>query len=174
MQPMSGVALAASLLLALAASADTLYKLIDRNGKVTYSESPPKNFDGKVIRLDINPDANVTPGLPKADAAPTELTGLRPPPAAKSDPSAATRVQEAKGRLEAAKLALQDAIDNPREGEIERIGKVGGGTRPVFSPAYEERIAKLESNVRLAEEMLRQAEQGGRPAAARANDNTPR
>ena len=48
-----GLCLAAS-----GASAETFYKLIDSNGKVTYSEKPPKDFDGKVIRLDIDPNAN--------------------------------------------------------------------------------------------------------------------
>ena len=38
------VALAA---FALGASAQTLYKLIDRNGKVTYAEKPPKDFDAE-------------------------------------------------------------------------------------------------------------------------------
>ena len=46
------------LALALPAAAQTVYKLIDRNGKITYSEEPPKNFDGKVIRIDIDPNAN--------------------------------------------------------------------------------------------------------------------
>ena len=65
------VALAASMLIAaVPAAAQTVYKLIDKNGKVTYSEEKPKNFDGKVIRMDIDPNAN------KADlGAPTTDTG---------------------------------------------------------------------------------------------------
>ena len=60
-----GGAIAAALLLCAAgASAQTLYKLIDKNGKVTYSESPPKDFDGKVQRMDIDPKAN-TATLPR-------------------------------------------------------------------------------------------------------------
>src|SRR5258708_34772117 len=55
---------AAAALLAAQASAEVLYKLIDKNGKVTYSEEKPKNFDGQVIRLDIDPNAN-TATMPK-------------------------------------------------------------------------------------------------------------
>ena len=38
---------------ASAACAQTLYKLVDKNGKVTYSESPPKDFDGQVAVFDL-------------------------------------------------------------------------------------------------------------------------
>src|SRR6476646_9972855 len=51
-------------LLAAQASAQTLYKLIDKDGKVTYSEKPPKDFPGKVIPMDIDPNRN-TATLPK-------------------------------------------------------------------------------------------------------------
>ena len=58
------VAAAAALFAPPVALAEVLYKLIDKNGKVTYSEEKPKNFDGQVIRLDINPNAN-TATMPK-------------------------------------------------------------------------------------------------------------
>lgn len=144
--------------LAAAAGAQTLYKLIDRNGKVTYAEKPPKDFDGKVVPLNIDPNAN-TATLPKPGAAPrpeTESERILRRPAPGSE--GADKVQAARARLEAAKKALQDAIDNPKEGEVERVGKVGGGTRPVQSEDYRKRLAALEANVRKAEEELRIAE----------------
>ena len=146
-----GAALAAT-----GAAAQTLYKLVDKNGKVTYSEKPPKDFDGKVIRMDIDPKAN-TATLPKPGAAARPETEAekvirRPTPVADNSTPAARE------RLESAKKALQDAIDNPSEGEVQRIGKVGGGTRAVQSEDYQKRIAALEANVRKAEEDLRAAE----------------
>lgn len=69
-----------------------------------------------------------------------------------------SRLEAAREKLEAARKALQDATDNPREGEVQRVGKVGGGTRPVPSEDYQKRIAALEENVRKAEEELRAAE----------------
>ncbi len=144
--------------LACDAAAQTLYKLIDKNGKVTYSESPPKEFDGKVIRMDIDPKAN-TATLPKPGAARPETESekilRRPTPGGSGD-----RVQTAREKLEAARKALQEATDNPREGEVQRVGKVGGGARPVQSADYQKRLAALEENVRKAEEELRAAEQG--------------
>lgn len=148
---------AAGVLAVGGAVAQTLYKLIDKNGKVTYSEKAPKDFDGKVIRLDIDTKAN-TATLPKPAAAPrpeteSEKIIRRPTPAAEAD-----KAQAARDKLALARRALQDAIDNPAEGEVQRIGKVGGGTRPVQSEEYQKRIATLEENVRRAEEELRVAE----------------
>ena len=139
-------------------NAQTLYKLIDKTGKVTYSESPPKNFDGQVIRMDIDPKAN-TATLPKPGAAPKPETEaekvLRRPSTATS---AGTSVQAARDKVEAAKKALQDAIDNPREDEVQWVGNKGGGTRAVPTEEYQKRIATLEQNVKKAEEELRVAE----------------
>ena len=150
--------LAATLALAATVGAQTLYKLIDKNGKVTYSEKPPKDFDGKVVPMNIDPNAN-TATLPKPGAAPrpeteSEKILRRPTPGAEGG----DKGESARARLEAAKKALQDAIDNPKEGEVERVGKAGGGTRTVQSEEYQKRIAALEENVRKAEEELRVAE----------------
>jgi hypothetical protein len=146
-----GAALA--LALCLPASAQTLYKLIDKNGKVTYSETAPKFFDGQVIRIDIDPNANTmtAPKIPAEKAVP-QKPEERKAKAAAVDPDAA------RARLEAAKKALADARDNPKEGEVTFIGNVGGGARPVFSDEYQQRIARLELEVKSAEEDLRRAE----------------
>src|ERR1700733_2938822 len=77
------IALAAAAgLLAFHASAEVLYKLIDKNGKVTYSEEKPKSFDGQVIRIDIDPNAN-TATLPKGQRRSAEDT---PRPRSDADP----------------------------------------------------------------------------------------
>jgi len=142
-----------------AVAAQTLYKLIDKNGKVTYSESPPKDFDGQVIRIDIDPKAN-TATLPKPGAiarpeTEAEKVIRRPSP---STAGGGDKVQAARDKLDAAKKALQDAIDNPREDEVQRMGIKGGGTRPVPTEEYQKRITGLEQNVKRAEEELRVAQ----------------
>jgi hypothetical protein len=133
------------------ASAQTLYKLVDKNGKVTYSEKPPKDFDGKVIRMDIDPNAN-TATLPKPTVRPEPEAARRAPAAG------AGAVEAAREKVDAARKALQDARDNPGEGDIQRLGKKGGGTRPVESEEYRKRLATLEENVRKAEEELKVAQ----------------
>jgi hypothetical protein len=138
---------------ARAANADTLYKLIDKNGKVTYSEEKPKQFDGQVIRLDIDPNAT-TVTLPKAAPPGSAAADARKP-----NP-AVGRLEAAQDRLERAKAALQDARDHPRDDELARVGNVGGFTRPVPSEAYLQRLSRLEEEVRNAEQAVTQLEKG--------------
>lgn len=140
---------AAAWLAALPAAAQTVYKLIDKDGKVTYSEAPPKNFDGQVIRIDIDPNRNTaTLGV---DRGQPKEAGPKPGPGADA-PSAGERLDKAREKLEAARKALQDAKDNPGEGDIQWLGKVGGGARPVPTDAYQQRLANLERAVKEAED----------------------
>ena len=164
-------AVGAAALLAFAASgasAQTLYKLIDKDGKVTYSEKPPKDFDGKVVPLDIDPNRN-TATLPKppAKVERTEETGpgkggRKPPPKREEGQKGVDsneRVREAQERLESAKKALEDAQNNPGPDDVLRVGKVGGGTRPVFAESYANRLSQLEAKVKDAEAKLKEAEE---------------
>jgi len=131
---------------ALGATAQTLYKLIDKNGKVTYAEKPPKDFDGKVIRIDVDPNAN-TATLPKP-------TGPLVDPARGASDAGVKAAQE---KLEAAKKAYQQALDNPGDGDVSYIGNKGGGTRAVPTEEYAKRLATLEKAVKDAEEELKRA-----------------
>lgn len=146
--------------LALDASAQTLYKLIDKNGKVTYSEKPPKDFDGKVIRLDIDPNAN-TATLPKPSAAaPSGRAEGSDAPAKGEQKSTGDKVADARARLDAARKAYENARDNPKDEEVTWIGNKSGGTRAVPSDAYAAKLAALEAAVKAAEEELKRAEGG--------------
>ena len=144
-----------------AASAQTLYKLIDKNGKVTYSESKPKTFDGEVIRIDIDPNAN-TATLPKlkGNAGDPGRVNRERNDGASGVAEAEARSAYARNRLENAKKALQDARDNPSPGEVEILGNKGGGVRFIETEAYQKRIEGLEGAVKRAEEELRRVEEG--------------
>jgi hypothetical protein len=141
--------------LASSAVANTLYKLIDKNGKITYSEEAPKNFDGQVIRLDIDRNAN-TATLPKPNPV-TETAARKRDAAEKKD----QHREDLKTRVDEAKKALQDAKDNPGPGDVDRIGTKAGFTRAVPTEEYEKKLAKLQDDVKKAEEDLKRA--GGSP-----------
>ena len=134
-----------------AAQAQTLYKLIDKNGKVTYSEMAPKpgEFDGTVTRIDVNPNAN-TATLPKFE-------GRAADPATNPGGRAPSR-EAAQQKLDAARKALADARENPSADDITRMGTKSGFTRPVESEDYKAKLAKLEADVKAAEEELKRAE----------------
>jgi len=145
------LAAAIALLAAPCVDAQTLYKLIGKDGKVTYSEKPPKDFDGKVIRMDIDPKAN-TATLPE---------GSRLREASEASKSAAARddqLKAARARVDAARKALEEARANPGEGDIARMGIKGGGTRPVPTEDYQRRLEQLERDVKDAEDALQKLE----------------
>ena len=149
-------------LLCAAASAETLYKLIDKNGKVTYSESKPKTFDGQVIQINIDPNANTATlekPQPKAigEGSGTRQRGETKSPSQMDDEA---RVAQARERLDRAQKALQDARDNPQDGDMMMVGKVGGGVRNIPSDAYQARLDRLEADVRSAQDDLKRAELG--------------
>jgi hypothetical protein len=131
--------------------AQTLYKLVDKNGKVTYSESKPKpgEFDGEVIEMNIDKKAN-TATMPKFTPSPA--------PASSSSSGRSASVDAARERLEAAKKALAQAQENPTSEELRFIANKGGGTRPVPSDEYKAKLEKLEADVKAAEEEVRRAE----------------
>jgi len=142
--------------LATAAGAETLYKLIDRNGKVTYVEKPPKDFDGKVIRLDIDTSANTSVGRN------TTTPGHRSEDIIRNNPGAAreAEVAAAREKLEAARHAFAEARDNPGENDVQRLGTKSGFTRPVFSDEYQRKLERLEGDVKQAEQELEKLERG--------------
>jgi hypothetical protein len=144
-------------------AAQTLYKLVDKNGKVTYAEKVPPNYDGKVTRMDIDPNAN-TATLPKAPAPKGEgeargnAESLRE--GLDKRAKAEERVLSARERLEEANKALEEARKNPGEGDLQWIGNVGGGARAINTPQYTERLERLEAAVRAAEQDLKRTERG--------------
>ena len=130
---------------ALPAAGETLYKMVDRQGKVTYGEKPPKDFDGQVTRIDIDPKAN-TATLPKppAPAAAPPKVGPDVPVGIK----VVTNAERARDNLDKARKALEEARANP---EYRYIANAGAGTRQVPSEDYQARVAQLEQAVKKAE-----------------------
>ncbi len=61
-----------------AAAQQVLYKLTDRQGRVTYSDSVPKNYDGTVQRIVPDTTSNLLPSgrPPEAQKAPAAATGM--------------------------------------------------------------------------------------------------
>jgi hypothetical protein len=138
----------------------TLYKLIDKTGKVTYVETPPKDYDGKVIRLDIDPNANTAtlPTGPREGVTPREER--RSGPQERGARDAASRLQLAQDRLDAARKALADAQDNPGEQDVQWVGNKSGGVRRVPTETYTRRLEALQQAVKEAEADVLRAEQG--------------
>jgi hypothetical protein len=189
------VAVRAPLLLMLAvalaspASAQVLYKLIDREGRVTYSDREPKDFDGKVIRLEPDVASNIVPSPKAAEPAPagaSPVTGV-------ADQRRRTRedldrkLREAQLRVEVARKAKAEGVDplpeelqttqhryRPlAEGELPprpncfHAADASGAVflncpTPVPSDAFYARQKKLDDDLKRAEEELALAERAYR------------
>jgi hypothetical protein len=138
------------------AGAQSLYKLVDRNGKVTYSDSVPRNFDGRVIplRIDAGPDLLAQP--PAADgegAGRGEPAGevIRRKPANDTSPIEAARL-----KAQAARKAYEHARDNstPDDWIYVKPNSNNMGTRRHPKPEYEARLVDLDRKAVLAEQEL--------------------
>ena len=116
-----------SALLAAPAWAQTLYKLVDRNGKVTYVDKVPKNFDGEVtpIVVDPQPPARVAPrpaervidGEASAKEAPVLDTNSA---RRKLRERLQAKIDSAHAKLAAARKALEQGVE-PAEDEFQTI-----------------------------------------------------
>ena len=151
---MNRIAVMASILLLASgwASAETLYKLIHKDGRVTYSETAPEKFDGQVIRMDIDPNAN-TATLPKPPAP-----NAGAPKVPGDSAGAPTPADTARAKVEKARKALEDARDRPADSDFRRLGSATGGARPVPTDEYLERLAALEQALKKAQSEARQLE----------------
>jgi Domain of unknown function (DUF4124) len=168
------------LLLALAslqASAQALYKYVDANGKVTYSDRAPKAGE-KAERMTADTTTNIisSPAASRGGAV-VRSAGNASGRTAERDKLKAL-VDAAEMDLERAKKALEEG-QTPQD-EEQRIvvktktikGKDGklvtvptGQNAVLRTDEYRERIANLESAVKMAEEKLEQAQTNYRRGA---------
>ncbi len=97
-------------LLTPAVQAQALYKWTDADGRVQYSDRPPKNAPGPVTR--IEPDATPTPTatpVPKSPQPAVEPTRVVPPAAQDAAAKRRANRAELEGRLELARRTLEAA-----------------------------------------------------------------
>jgi hypothetical protein len=135
--------------------AEVLYKLVDKNGKVAYSQSVPADFDGQVVRIEIKATTNTEPPTPtgKADKGVRTQTEneriIRRRPPSNDDAMEAARL-----RVQAAQAAFESARDNSKAEDWQYTVN----HRRYPKPEYGARLDRLEQDVKLAEEALHKLE----------------
>ena len=130
----AAVAVLLAALVAGPAWAQVLYKWIDKDGNVQYSDKPPVKFGGPVtkIEVDVPPDPDTTPRPPRArDVGPasSEIAAKR----RLVRTQLAAEVARARDRLEAAKTALA-AADAPLDDERQVVQQRIDQSRPQPGP----------------------------------------
>ncbi len=140
-----------------------VWKLVDTKGKVTYvDKAPPKEFQGKVTRIEVDLSANVATLATVGEASKPIRLPLTAPELKRVRADA--ELARARENLEAAKKAREDGND-PTPEETRWIGKKGGGARPEPTEAYHARIKSLDAAVKSAEADLERAQKAARMAA---------
>ena len=139
------------------AGAQELYKLVDKNGKVTYSDTVPKDFKGRVIPLHIDPNLNSSESSP-APGQDGEVRGERPAERAirKGPANDDSPIEAARRKAQAARKAFEDARDNstPADWIYVNPDRNPVGVRRFPKPEYEARLVELERIAVLAEQEL--------------------
>ena len=180
------VVLAASLLPS-ASSSQVLYKWTDADGKVQYSDRPPKDSKGPVTRIESDVYPAMVPAPAKSAPPAPEAVKAAPPPA--QDPAGKRRtlrtelekrLAQARDNLEGARRALADTSSpEPDERQVIQQQQVAGqggmhglspkrsncrqvvdksGKAAVMCPAVQPNDAYFERIAKL-EEAVRKAEE---------------
>lgn len=111
------------------AHAQVLYKWTDAQGKVQYSDQPPKNFDGPITRIEPDTPATAAPPptppavVPKAPSATPGHDGMVEMAARKREirEALSANVERARVKVEAARKALDEAKAAPADDERQVI-----------------------------------------------------
>jgi hypothetical protein len=156
------------------ATAQDLWKYTDKDGKVTYSDKPPKK--GETAQLVTrDPSANIIDAPKNAGEGRTKRSEERESKGRinereRANESLREALAAAKTELEAAKVALESGRD-PMPGETQIIvgrnkaGDATGANSVIRKPEYYARIAALEEAVKKAEEKVDTADKNLRKAA---------
>lgn len=120
------------------AAAQTLYKWVDTEGRVQYSDKAPKGFTGEVTRIETETDkVTLPPAAPppvptapapaqeKAKAAPADSIGAK---RRATREVLGARLKEARAKVEAVKKAMEES-ESPEPDERQTIQQraAGGG-----------------------------------------------
>ena len=136
-------------------TAETLYKVVDEDGRVTYTDKPPEESDkAEVTEIPISSDQNIikNPNGKTVEQRNQELN-QQIEERKERDKSAIDQYQS---NLTSAQKTLQNAEQALESGLIGQkgdwLGKKNGGARP--SPQRLSRIESLENNVDQAKKHL--------------------
>jgi len=159
--------LALLLTLSMPVAAQTIYKQVDKDGKVTYTDKPPAK-DQKAEKLELSPERNIVSPLGTDPVQAKRALEDRMKRRADVEETRAGDIAEAQAKLDQAREALAAGVE-PREDDWKTVAGAGQAAR-VLNEGYFERIQKLEAAVKQAEAEVEKA--GSRPAQKSTEGST--
>jgi hypothetical protein len=143
-----------ALLLAMsfAVSAQTIYKQVDKDGKVTYTDNPPSK-EQAAQKVDIDTERNVAKPLGSRPVQAKESVNSQLKRRAGTEATLEKKSEQARAKLDLAKEELAKGKE-PQEEDWMTVGVQSGKPARHLNEAYFERVKRLEEAVRQAEEEL--------------------
>lgn len=149
------------LALSFAVSAQTIYKQVDKDGKVTYTDKPPSK-EQAAQKVDIDTERNVAKPLGSRPIQAKESADSQLKRRADTDAALENEVEQARAKLDLAKEELAKGKEPQEEDWMAASARAGKPAR-ILNEAYFERVKRLEAAVRQAEEELDNARSNSSP-----------
>lgn len=140
------------LAVSFAVSAQTVYKQVDKDGKVTYTDKPPSK-EQAAQKVDIDTERNVAKPLGSKPVQAKELTDRQLKRRFDTDAVLEEKVEQTRAKLDLAKEELEKGRE-PQDEDWMTVGVQSGKPARHLNEAYFERVKRLEAAVRQAEEAL--------------------
>jgi Domain of unknown function (DUF4124) len=162
---MRKLSLVLALLYCASAMAQAIYKQVDKDGKVTYTDKAPDK-DQPATKVDIDKNRNVaTPLGTRSPAAAKGVADANLKAREMSEARFARELEKAEARLSKAKEDLANGKD-PQEDDWSTVGVASGRAGRMLNEAYQERVKRLEDAVKQAEGDVARAQANYRRNAA--------
>jgi hypothetical protein len=141
------------------AMSQTVYKHIDKDGKVYYSDKPPAKDDPKGKKIDVDTKRNVIPPLARKSGETKSGDEERVEQRLNTQNQLMAELEAAKALVAQAKEALE-AGKTPQEEDWTTVGggQRGQAARRMLNENYHDRVAGLERALAKAEAELAKAE----------------
>lgn len=140
------------LVMSFAVTAQTIYKQVDKDGKVTYTDKPPSK-EQAAQKVDIDTERNIAKPLGSRPVQAKESADKQLKRRADSDAAFEKDVAQARAKLDLAKEELTNGKE-PQEEDWKTVGAQAGKPARILNEAYFDRIKQLEAAVKQAEEEL--------------------
>ena len=144
------------------ASAQALYKYTDKDGKISYSDRVPKPGEkAELVTTDLETNIMAAPKNTVGGVKQTiQDVNARGKQRAINRDKLLKEVEEARAQVALTKKALEDGKEAlPEERQIVVRTNSPGKNTVIYKESYRERIAALETNLKIAEKNLELAEE---------------
>jgi hypothetical protein len=149
------------LAVSFAVSAQTVYKQVDKDGKVTYTDKPPSK-EQAAQKVDIDTERNVAKPLGSKPVQAKESVDSQLKRRADTDAAREKEVEQARAKLDLANEELAKGKE-PQDEDWMTVGVQSGKSARHLNEAYFERVKRLEAAVRQAEDELDNARSSSSP-----------